>query len=42
MAAIPGDRFPALDLTLTDGRALALPDGLDAGWAVVLFTRGHF
>jgi hypothetical protein len=42
VAATPGERFPSLELTLTDGRTLALPDGLDAGWAVVLFTRGHF
>lgn len=42
MAVVPGERFPELDLALTSGAALRLPDGLGAGWAVVLFYRGHF
>jgi len=35
-----GDRFPALDLTLTDGRQLSLPAGLDRPYNVVLVNRG--
>jgi peroxiredoxin len=35
-----GDRFPALELTLTDGRQLSLPAGFDRPYNVVLINRG--
>ena len=35
-----GDHFPALELTLTDGRQLSLPTGLDRPYNVVLINRG--
>ncbi len=38
----PGDRFPAFEWRLTDGATLRVPDGLAAGWNVILFYRGHF
>src|SRR3954471_17713744 len=37
----PGDTFPVLTLTTTDG-ALPLPDAFDGGYGVVLFNRGAF
>lgn len=37
-----GDPFPRLALTLTDGSVLALPEGIDAKYKVVLFYRGHW
>jgi peroxiredoxin len=38
----PGDRFPSIELAITDGSTLKLPDGLGTGWSVILFYRGHF
>ena len=35
-----GDRFPALELTLTDGRNVALPGDLTHPYNVVLVNRG--
>src|SRR3954452_15182466 len=35
----PGDAFPALKLTTTDGD-LALPEAFEGGFGVVLFNRG--
>ena len=35
-----GDRFPPLELTLTDGRQLTVPSGLDSPYTVVLVNRG--
>jgi peroxiredoxin len=35
-----GDRFPALELTLTDGRQLSLPAGLEGPYNVILVNRG--
>ena len=35
-----GDRFPALELTLTDGRRLTLPEDLPRPYNVVLVNRG--
>ena len=37
-----GDVFPKLTLKLTDGGSLALPDGIDAKYKVILFYRGHW
>jgi peroxiredoxin len=37
-----GDPCPRLTLKLTDGGTLALPDGVDAKYKVVLFYRGHW
>lgn len=37
-----GDGFPPLRLSLVGGGTLALPDGLDARYGVVLFYRGHW
>ena len=37
-----GDSFPRLTLKLVDGRSLALPEGLDARYQVVLFYRGRW
>ena len=37
-----GDVFPKLTLDLADGTTLALPDGLDARYKVILFYRGHW
>lgn len=37
-----GARFPSLDLKLVGGGTLALPDGLDADYKIILFYRGHW
>ena len=37
-----GASFPRMTLTLTDGSTLALPDGMNAKYNVVLFYRGHW
>lgn len=37
-----GDAFPNLTLNLVDGTTLALPDGMDAKYRIVLFYRGHW
>jgi peroxiredoxin len=37
-----GDSFPKLTLNLVDGGKLALPDGMDAKYKVILFYRGHW
>jgi len=37
-----GDAFPSMSLNLVDGSTLALPDGIDAKYRVVLFYRGHW
>jgi hypothetical protein len=37
-----GDSFPLLTLDLVDGSRLALPDGIDARYKVILFYRGHW
>jgi peroxiredoxin len=37
-----GSQFPALTIQLVDGGTLALPTGLQAKYAVVLFYRGHW
>lgn len=37
-----GDSFPAMTLDLVDGTKLALPDGLEARYKVILFYRGHW
>ena len=37
-----GDVFPKLTLDLVDGTKLALPDGLEARYKVILFYRGHW
>jgi peroxiredoxin len=36
----PGDPFPRLTITTTDGQVLALPDAFAGGFGVVLFYRG--
>ena len=36
----PGDPFPRLTLTTTDGQVLAIPDALAGDFGVVLFYRG--
>src|ERR1700731_2477207 len=36
----PGDPFPRLAISTTDGQALALPDALAGHFGVVLFYRG--
>ena len=37
-----GADFPHMALTLTDGGTLALPEGLNSKYGVVLFYRGHW
>lgn len=37
-----GDSFPSLTLNLVGGDTLALPDGLDTSYSIVLFYRGHW
>jgi peroxiredoxin len=37
-----GDTFPRMTLKLTDGSQLALPDGRDTKYKIVLFYRGHW
>ena len=37
-----GDTFPNIDLTLTDGNTLSLPDEISSKYKVVLFYRGHW
>src|SRR5271155_4889701 len=36
----PGDQFPKLTVTTTDGQTLTLPDAFAGDFAVVLFYRG--
>ena len=36
-----GEVFPKLTLDLVDGTTLALPDGLDARYKVILFYRSR-
>jgi len=38
----PGDEFPSLTLTLTDGETLDVPAALAGNFAVVLFNRGSW
>jgi hypothetical protein len=37
-----GDSFPSLKLKLSDGGTLALPEGIDAKYKIILFYRGHW
>ena len=37
-----GDVFPSLSLDLVSGGNLALPDGVDAKYRIILFYRGHW
>jgi peroxiredoxin len=37
-----GDPFPRLTLQLVQGGTLALPEGLDARYKIILFYRGHW
>lgn len=37
-----GDAFPQMTLNRVDGGTLALPDGIDAKYKVILFYRGHW
>ena len=37
-----GMPFPRMTLNLVDGGTLALPEGLDAKYKVILFYRGHW
>jgi hypothetical protein len=37
-----GSLFPALRLQTISGTELALPEGLQQPWSVVLFNRGHW
>jgi peroxiredoxin len=36
----PGDRFPRLTVSTTDGQSLSIPDAFAGDFAVVLFYRG--
>src|ERR1700722_19311032 len=36
----PGDPFPRLTISTTDGKALTIPDAFAGDFAVVLFNRG--
>jgi peroxiredoxin len=38
----PGDPFPRLTITTTDGKALTIPDAFAGDFAVVLFYRGSW
>ena len=38
----PGDRFPQLTVSTTDGQALTVPDAFAGDYAVVLFYRGSW
>jgi peroxiredoxin len=38
----PGDQFPRLTISTTDGQALTLPDAFVGDFAVVLFYRGSW
>jgi peroxiredoxin len=38
----PGDQFPKLTVTTTDGQTLTLPDAFAGDFAVVLFYRGSW
>lgn len=37
-----GDVFPNMTLQLSGGGTLAIPDGMDAKYRIVLFYRGHW
>ena len=37
-----GTTFPALELKLTQGGTVRLPDDIASDYAVVLFYRGHW
>ncbi|MFK7894449.1 MAG: hypothetical protein AB8G23_01365 [Myxococcota bacterium] len=36
------DTFPAVQLNITDGSTLTLPDDIQTDYAIVLFYRGHW
>ena len=38
----PGDQFPKLTISTTDGQTVAIPDDLAGDFAVVLFYRGSW
>jgi peroxiredoxin len=37
-----GDRFPSLDLKVTGGETIRLPDQMPGRYAALLFYRGHW
>ena len=37
-----GAAFPSLQLTLTSGETLTVPDQMDTRYKVILFYRGHW
>ncbi|MBM3925382.1 MAG: redoxin domain-containing protein [SAR202 cluster bacterium] len=37
-----GDKLPRLSLSLTDGRAVTLPDDMTGRYLVLLFYRGNW
>lgn len=38
----PGDRFPAIEVEISGGRSLTLPDAFSGEYGVVLFNRGSW
>jgi peroxiredoxin len=38
----PGDTFPAMTLTSTDGTSINLPPESETPFTLVLFYRGHW
>ncbi len=37
-----GDAFPKLDLRLSEGKILTVPDNLQSSYTALLFYRGHW
>ena len=37
-----GDRFPSLEVRVTEGGTLRIPEQLRDQYAVLVFYRGHF
>lgn len=37
-----GDSFPDLSIDLVSGESMALPQGLDAKYRIIIFYRGHW
>ena len=37
-----GDAFPSMTLTLAGGETVTIPEDIKAGYAILLFYRGHW
>ena len=37
-----GDAFPAIDLTLAEGKTFSIPKDIDSKYLIAVFYRGHW